>query len=65
MDDDEAQEQRARDKARSRIPQHKYRDLMQELADRKIDEVMIDLDDLANAGRPSSRPGTITDFLPV
>lgn len=47
MDDEETQNRRHREKARSRTPQHKYRDLLQKLADRKADEVVIDLDDLA------------------
>jgi hypothetical protein len=45
-EDDDAQERRRQEKARSRLPQHKYKDMLQELADRKIDEVMIELDDL-------------------
>ncbi|KXX78706.1 DNA replication licensing factor mcm7 [Madurella mycetomatis] len=45
-EDDNAQQQRQRDKARNRAPQHKYKDMLQELADRKISEVVIDLDDL-------------------
>lgn len=44
-EDDNAQQQRAREK-RSRTPQHKYKDMLQELADRKLHEVVIDLDDL-------------------
>ncbi|CAK7223986.1 DNA replication licensing factor MCM7 [Sporothrix curviconia] len=43
---DEAAERRAQEKAARRKPQHKYRDMLQKLADRKIDEVTIDLDDL-------------------
>ncbi|KAK0731800.1 MCM2/3/5 family-domain-containing protein [Lasiosphaeris hirsuta] len=45
-EDDEAQARRQQEKARKRAPRHKYKDLLQELADRKIDEVVIDLDDL-------------------
>lgn len=45
-EDDDAQQQRRRDKARSREPRHKYKEMLQELADRKINEVVIDLDDL-------------------
>jgi DNA replication licensing factor MCM7 len=45
-EDDEEQERRRLEKAKSRVPQHKYRDMLQELADRKLDEVMIELDDL-------------------
>ncbi|KAK3341679.1 MCM2/3/5 family-domain-containing protein [Lasiosphaeria hispida] len=45
-EDDDAQARRQLEKARKRTPRHKYKDLLQELADRKIDEVVIDLDDL-------------------
>ncbi|KAI1813004.1 DNA replication licensing factor mcm7 [Poronia punctata] len=45
-EDDEAHEQRRRDKASSRLPKHKYADMLQKLADRAIDEVLIELDDL-------------------
>lgn len=52
MDEDEgAQRRRQQEKARKRLPQHKYRDMMQKLADRKIDEALIDLDDLATVRR--------------
>ncbi|CAK7202363.1 DNA replication licensing factor MCM7 [Sporothrix eucalyptigena] len=44
---DEAAERRAREKAARRAPQYKYRNLLQKLADRKVDEVTIDLDDLS------------------
>ncbi|KAF7544440.1 hypothetical protein G7046_g9787 [Stylonectria norvegica] len=48
MDDDEqAGNQRQQDKARRRIPQNKYKDMLQQLADREIIEAAIDLDDLA------------------
>jgi len=45
-EDNEAQERRRRDKSRARKPQHKYKDLLQELSDRKVDEIVFDLDDL-------------------
>ncbi|KAI0155051.1 DNA replication licensing factor mcm7 [Xylariaceae sp. FL1272] len=46
-DDDEAQHERRRgEKASSRLPKHKYADVMQKLADRSLDEVLIELDDL-------------------
>ncbi|KAK1754856.1 DNA replication licensing factor mcm7 [Echria macrotheca] len=45
-EDDEAQQRRRQERDRRRKPQHKYKDMLQELADRKIDEVVIDLDDL-------------------
>lgn len=46
-DDDDAQTRRQREKARSRLPQYKYKDVLQKLADRQADEIVIDLDDLA------------------
>ncbi|OIW34475.1 DNA replication licensing factor mcm7 [Coniochaeta ligniaria NRRL 30616] len=46
-DDDDAQTRRQREKARSRLPQYKYKDVLQKLADRQADEMVIDLDDLA------------------
>ncbi|KAK1783647.1 MCM2/3/5 family-domain-containing protein [Copromyces sp. CBS 386.78] len=45
-EDDDAQEQRRRERARRRAPRHKYKELLQELADRNINEMVIDLDDL-------------------
>ncbi|KAK8138510.1 DNA replication licensing factor MCM7 [Apiospora sp. TS-2023a] len=52
MDEDDnaaAQHDRRRKKATQRQqPQHKYVELMQQLADRTIDEVLIDLDDVAS-----------------
>ncbi|KAK3939680.1 DNA replication licensing factor mcm7 [Diplogelasinospora grovesii] len=47
-EDDGAQERRLQEKARKRKPRHKYQELLQELADRKIDEIVVDLDDLQN-----------------
>ncbi|KAJ4296120.1 DNA replication licensing factor MCM7 [Collariella sp. IMI 366227] len=43
-EDDNAQQLRRRQKAQP--PRHKYRDMLQNLADRKTTEVVIDLDDL-------------------
>lgn len=51
-EDDQAQARRQQQKAAKRGPQPKYQIMMQELADRKIDEVMIDLDDLSDVGYP-------------
>ncbi|KAK3694302.1 MCM2/3/5 family-domain-containing protein [Podospora appendiculata] len=45
-EDDETQQQRLQEKARRRAPQHKYKDILQQLADRKANEIVIDLDDL-------------------
>lgn len=55
-EDDGAQQQRRRDKARKQPPQHKYKDMLQLLADRKINEVVIDLDDLYSVRLWQSSP---------
>ncbi|KAI0125657.1 DNA replication licensing factor mcm7 [Xylariales sp. AK1849] len=47
-EDDEAQEQRRREKAAQKSPKHKYADMMQKLADRALDEVLVELDDIAS-----------------
>nr|UWK20628.1 DNA replication licensing factor [Trichoderma oligosporum] len=47
MDEDEqTRDRRRQEKAKRKTPQHKYKDMLQLLADRKIDEFPIDLDDL-------------------
>jgi DNA replication licensing factor MCM7 len=46
MDGDNQAGQRQQDKER-RTPQYKYKKLLQQLADRELDEMKIDLDDLA------------------
>lgn len=46
-EDDESGERRRRDKEQRRSPHHKYKEIMQKLADRAKDEIVIDLDDLA------------------
>nr|UWK20601.1 DNA replication licensing factor [Trichoderma rodmanii] len=47
MDEDEqARDRRQQERAKRKTPQHKYNDMLQLLADRKIDEFTIDLDDL-------------------
>lgn len=46
-DDDEAGERRRLAKHRKNVPQYKYKQILQDLADRKTDEITIDLDDLA------------------
>ncbi|KAK3300829.1 DNA replication licensing factor MCM7 [Chaetomium fimeti] len=47
-EDDNAQQQRRREKTQKQPPRHKYRDMLQNLADRKVSEVVVDLDDLAS-----------------
>ena len=55
MDEDEgAAAQRQQEKERRRKPQHKYKDMLQQLANREVDEMMIDLDDLASVIRHQS-----------
>lgn len=51
-DDDQAGDRRRQDKERTRTPQHKYKDMLQKLADRTVDEVRVDLDDLSTVGSP-------------
>jgi DNA replication licensing factor MCM7 len=52
-------------KSKAPAPRQKYVDMMQSLADRKIDEVVVDLDDVAavRMGRGRGRRGT-TCVLP-
>ncbi len=51
-EDESAQARRANEKARKKAPRHKYKDLLQEVADRKISEVVVDLDDIAQVWPP-------------
>ncbi|KLU84671.1 DNA replication licensing factor mcm7, partial [Magnaporthiopsis poae ATCC 64411] len=46
-EDDEAAQRRQQERARQKGPRYKYKEMLRELADRKIDEVVIELDDLA------------------
>ncbi|PNP49257.1 hypothetical protein THARTR1_09972 [Trichoderma harzianum] len=45
-EDDQTRQRRQEERAKRKTPQHKYSDMLQLLADRKIDEFAIDLDDL-------------------
>lgn len=47
MDEDNQDGNRGQDKDRRRAPHYKYKDMLQQLADRVIDEATIDLDDIA------------------
>ncbi|RSM13480.1 hypothetical protein CDV31_005900 [Fusarium ambrosium] len=47
MDEDNQDGNRGQDKESRRAPHYKYKDMLQQLADRVIDEATIDLDDLA------------------
>ncbi|EJP70303.1 MCM2/3/5 family protein [Beauveria bassiana ARSEF 2860] len=46
-DDDESGERRRRDREHRRAPHYKYQEIMQKLANRTQEEIVIDLDDLA------------------
>lgn len=46
-EDDNSRGQRRRQKPAQKPARHKYAEMMQELADRTLDEVVIELDDLA------------------
>lgn len=54
--DDEAHERRRREKAAAKLPKHKYAEMLQKLADRSIDEVLIELDDLVTASASLRAP---------
>lgn len=57
MDDDqESAERRRRDEERRRVPHHKYKDMLQELADRTVNEIVIDLDDLHSVRGSADTP---------
>ncbi|KAL7909239.1 MCM2/3/5 family domain-containing protein [Trichoderma velutinum] len=45
-EDDQTRQRRQEERAKRKTPQHKYNDMLQLLADRKVDEFAIDLDDL-------------------
>ncbi|KAL6868478.1 MCM2/3/5 family domain-containing protein [Trichoderma novae-zelandiae] len=45
--DDQTRQRRQQERAKRKTPQHKYSDMLQLLADRKADEFVVDLDDLA------------------
>lgn len=45
-ENEQAREERRQEKERRRTPQPKYKLMLQQLADRAIDEMTIDLDDL-------------------
>ncbi|TQV99415.1 hypothetical protein V2A60_004889 [Cordyceps javanica] len=46
-EDDQTGERRRHEKELRRVPHHKYKEILQSLADRRQDEIVIDLDDLA------------------
>lgn len=52
MDEDDEGENSRRQDAASKQPYHKYKEIMRKLADRKIDEVLIDLDDVQQVPLP-------------
>lgn len=46
-DDDQANTRRRQDREQRRQPRHIYKETLQKLANRTVDTVVIDLDDLA------------------
>ncbi|KAI0017293.1 DNA replication licensing factor mcm7 [Xylariomycetidae sp. FL0641] len=62
-DDDEAHERRRREKAASKLPKYKYADMLQKLADRTIDEVLIELDDLVSWEREMGEENQLVDSI--
>lgn len=60
-DNDQAREERRRAKEQRKIPQPKYKLMLQELADRTIDEIRIDLDDLVTVSLHLSFARTTAD----
>lgn len=56
-DDNEDEDRRRQERANRKKPYHKYKDLMQQLANRDIDEVLIELDDIAQVCMASSAHG--------
>ncbi|PON20972.1 minichromosome maintenance protein 7 (cell division control protein 47) [Trichoderma gamsii] len=46
-EDDQTRDRRQQERAKRKTPQHKYNDMLQQLANRKLDEFAIDLDDIA------------------
>jgi DNA replication licensing factor MCM7 len=65
MDEDD-QQAVSRRKAAQRQPRFKYKDMMQQLADRKLDEVLIELDDLVTVSTCHRyRPVSLADSFPL
>ena len=60
-EDDDAQARRRQEKARGRLPQYKYKDTLQKLADRKANEIVIDLDDLATVSKAFCASSIVTN----
>ena len=54
MMDDVTGGKEARQANRFKAPKRKYMDMLQDVADRKINEVCIELDDVENVGVPSN-----------
>ncbi|KAI1335617.1 DNA replication licensing factor mcm7 [Xylariaceae sp. FL0016] len=58
-DDATERERRQRQRKPSKLPKHKYADVLQRLADRSIDEVLIELDDIASWEVETEQPETL------
>ena len=52
-DDEQAGQRRQQEKERRKTPQLKYKLQLQQLADRTVDEIIIDLDDLSTVRTPA------------
>lgn len=60
-EDDQTRQRRQHERAKRKTPQHKYSDMLQLLADRKIDEFAIDLDDLAAVSGSRTRVDSVCE----
>lgn len=60
LDDNDGSRNRQRNNNASKEPMYKYADMLQKLADRALDEVLIELDDVA-----SVRRYTVAEFAQV
>lgn len=64
-DDQEAHDRRREERRQKRTPQYIYKDTLQKLANRTIEEVTIDLDDLAAVRPRLLFPHALFDILTV
>ncbi|KAG8419763.1 Belongs to the MCM [Metarhizium acridum] len=62
-EDEESGDRRRKEKGNQRTPQHKYKELLQQLADRTIDEITIDLDDVYDWERQGQEELHLVDSI--
>ncbi|KAJ2973751.1 hypothetical protein NQ176_g6428 [Zarea fungicola] len=62
-EEDDTGDRRRRDKEQRRTPNHKYKEMMQKLADRIIDEIVLDLEDLATWERETGENLKLVDCI--